>query len=270
VETDLTAPPAFDSIDWQAPWLADWRASAAALTGADWRAALNARAAEENLINARGLPLRFVAQQALPEGEAYEAYIGETGGVPTRDNLHDFFNALIWLSYPNIKRSLNAIQARELAAGGVGQTRGKLRDMATVFDENAALFACADLAAAEALRAHDWQCLFLDWRNAFGTVCEVFPFGHALLEKLTVPFKAITAHAWVVDVDAAFFQLPRMEQRNVLDVIVAHQLATGLQETGFTPLPVLGVPGWAEGQDAGYYRDKSVFRPKRNKPNTEC
>ncbi|HBZ06685.1 MAG TPA: DUF3025 domain-containing protein, partial [Massilia sp.] len=34
----------------------------------------------------------------------------------------------------------------------------------------------------------------------------------------------------------------------------------------FTPLPVLGVPGWWPEQDAAFYADTSVFRPKRVAP----
>ena len=270
MEAGLTEQPGFGSIDWRAPWLEDWRGLAQACVGTGWREALNAKAGEFAIVNARGLPLRFVAQQALPDGMAYEAFIDETGCVPTRANLHDFLNALVWLRYPAIKRGLNAIQARELAEGGVGQTRGRLRDMATLFDENAALFACADAALAEALRAHEWEALFIGARASFGVHCGAFLFGHALLEKLTAPFKAITAHAWVVEVEAGFFQQSRMEQRGLLDAVVARQLETALPGSGFTPLPVLGLPGWAAGQDEAYYRDQNVFRPKRNKTNLEC
>ncbi|HEX7644025.1 MAG TPA: DUF3025 domain-containing protein [Burkholderiaceae bacterium] len=269
MEAGLTEQPEFGTIAWSAPWLEDWRSWAPDCAGNGWRDALNAMARAMDLRNAGGLPLRFVEQSALPESAAYEAFIHDNGDVPTRANLHDFFNALIWLSYPRIKRGLNAIQARELAAAGVGKTRGSVRDAATLFDENAALFACADPAIVAALRAHEWENLFIERRAAFGMQCAAFPFGHALLEKLTAPFKAITAHAWVVETDAAFFRLSREEQRRRLDRIVADQLEAGLPGAGFTPLPVLGIPGWATGQDAEYYRDRSVFRPKRSRTNLE-
>jgi hypothetical protein len=48
----------------------------------------------------------------------------------------------------------------------------------------------------------------------------------------------------------------------LLDIQVAQQVEHSLSVLGFAPLPVLGVPGWAEGQDEAYYRDQSVFRPK--------
>ena len=267
--TGPTSQPEFGRISWSAPWLDDWRELAGALTGSDWRVALNAQAERANLVNACGLSLRFAGQDDLPEGTAYESFIHETGRVPTRGNLHDFFNALVWLSYPRIKRGLNAIQACELATAGIGQTRGSVRDAATLFDENAVLFASADAALAAALRAHEWEALLFERRTAFGVQCAVFPFGHALLEKLTAPFNAITAHAWLVDVSREFFAMPRARQRVHLDEVVAQKLHDGLPGAGFTPLPVLGVPGWAAGQDAEYYRDQSVFRPRRSQMKRE-
>jgi len=42
-------------------------------------------------------------------------------------------------------------------------------------------------------------------------------------------------------------------------------LDAGLSPAHFTPLPILGVPGWWEQQDEGFYADTGVFRPKRNR-----
>lgn len=259
----------FDRIDCGAPWLLGQLAGVMAplMLAPDWRVALNDQA--HGLRNHRGLPLEFVEQAALPADTAYEAFISETGKVPTRDNLHDFFNAVSWLAHPQIKQTLNAVQARELSQQ-VGQVRGKVRDGATLFDENAALFACSDESMIEALRGHRWMELFVERREAFGAACKVFLFGHALLEKLTAPYKAITAHAWVVRVGPAFFAMNESAQRLYLDTQVAQDLMRGLVPADFAPLPVLGVPGWAEGQDEAYYLDQAVFRPKRhasaNKP----
>ncbi len=80
---------------------------------------LNDEARAERLATGRGLPLRFIAQAALPAGIAYETHIAETGAVPTRHNLHDFFNALVWFAYPRIKAALNARQAAAIDAAGV-------------------------------------------------------------------------------------------------------------------------------------------------------
>lgn len=48
-------------------------------------------------------PVQFVPQHSLPPGEAYEAFIRRTGLVPTRDNLHDLFNGLVWQRFPRAK-----------------------------------------------------------------------------------------------------------------------------------------------------------------------
>ena len=39
--------------------------------------------------------VRFVPQEELPAGMAYEQFIYDTRQVPTRSNWHDFFNGLM-------------------------------------------------------------------------------------------------------------------------------------------------------------------------------
>jgi len=260
----------FDEIDWSRPWYDSVRPAferldlgALGLTGA-----LNAGAAALALVNQRGQSIRFVPQADLPEGRAYEEFIGATGGVPTRENLHDFFNGLVWLSFPRIKLQLNALQAAQIALAGVGKSRGAARDAATIFDENCALLVVRrderGRALEAALRAHRWTEALYERRAAFGRAAQVWLFGHALMEKLVAPRKAITAHTRVVQADEAYFELGRDQQRAWIDEQVAATLAAeALNTSCFTPLPVLGVPGWWDGQDDGFYADTSVFRPKR-------
>ena len=260
----------FDQIDWMHRWYDSVRPAyeqrdfdALELTGA-----LNAGAASLALVNAQGRPIRFVPQSELPEGRAYEEFIAASGCVPTRENLHDFFNGLVWLTFPRIKLQLNALQAAQIALAGVGKSRGPARDGATIFDENCALLIVregADGAAlVQALRSHRWSEALYERRAQFGQDAQVWLFGHALMEKLAAPRKAITAHTLVVQADDAYFALGHDEQRAWIDAHVADRLAAeGLSTASFTPLPVLGVPGWWGGQDAAFYADASVFRPKR-------
>ncbi|KQQ33131.1 hypothetical protein ASF61_13520 [Duganella sp. Leaf126] len=256
-------------IDWSQPWYASVRDVGEGLrSGRHFRDSFSAQAAALGLRNHAGLPLSFVPQEALPDGTAYEAFIGATGGVPTRDNLHDFFNGLVWLSFPRIKVQLNALQAAQIARDGVGRSRGPARDGATIFDENAALLVVRDGAAGQALtaalREHRWRAAFLDQRARFGADAEVWLFGHALMEKLVAPRKAITAHTRVVRAGDAFFGLGHAARRAWIDAAVAHELATQTLTTAdFMPMQVLGVPGWWPGQDADFYDDASVFRPPR-------
>ena len=261
-----------ETIDWSRPWLAPLRHRAASLlTAPDWRAACNDAAAQADLRNHRGLPLTFVAQSELPPNVAYETHISNSGQVPTRANLHDFFNALMWLAQPLSKARLNAIQAAEIVAhcphttaGSALSVRGKVRDRATIFDENAAVLLSADPSIEAALRAHRWPDVFVRRRDAFGQRCELHLFGHALLEKLVTPYKAITAHVWILPVAVDHFILLSPAQRHAaIDAQLAAALAAGLLQQPSTPLPVLGVPHWWPQQDAAFYADTTVFRPRR-------
>ena len=240
------------TVDWGQPWLTHLKASGEQVTQA----------------LASGLPLhlalgtvhsdgvRFVPQQQLPEGEAYERFIFNTGQCPTRDNLHDFFNGLCWITFPQTKKKLNQLQAAEIAKAGVQPLRGPVRDALTVFDENAA-FLIAPQPLWDALLARDWHLLFITlrplWREA-----QLVLFGHALLEKLVCPRKAVTAHVYLAQ--------PAMNSiatTNELDSwIAASMSAEKLTAKPFTPLPVLGVPGWwPENENFSFYNDSVVFRP---------
>lgn len=279
------AAPFLTGIDWSRPWLAHVQAIGQEVaSAADWREALNARAGQRQLTNRRGLPVRFVPQADLPAGVAYETFIHDTGCVPTRDNLHDFFNALVWLTFPQVKVQLNALQAAEIeksrqvlsgepdergdavapATGRTASMRGKVRDAATIFDENAALLVTADQALVEALRTHAWQDAFVTRGAAFWQSSRVFLFGHALMEKLVMPYKSITGHMWVIGPETQTLStLPVPATCHQIDDLLAKRLEQGLTTSEFSPLPILGLPGWWPEQGEDFYQDTTVFRPRR-------
>ena len=264
--------PGFADIDWSLPWFAQFagrgvRWQQAALTGyAALLAEMNADAQQCGQTTGRGQRLGFIAQDDLPPGAAYEAHIASTGCVPTRHNLHDFFNASVWFAFPRIKAALNTRQSTAIDALGVGPTRGGVRDALTLFDENALLFACADPALGTALRGFDWSTLLVASRAAWGARCEVRCIGHALLEKLISPYKACTGHSWIVDVPGEYFSWPRASRDAWLDEATSTALLSTEELTSrlFAPLPVLGIPGWwAENEAPSFYDDRAVFRAGR-------
>ena len=262
------------AIGWAQPWMTSLCDSGEALCrpGIDWRSAVNAIARSCMLATENGHLIEFVAQSELPVHASYEAFIHATGKVPTRDNLHDFLNALIWLHYPLVKARLNAMQAADIASTrsptatqllSAPARRSRHRDALTLFDENAVLVATSDWSLNSLLRQHAWSDLFVDRRAMLGTCYDVFPFGHALIEKLVVPYKAITAHAWLILVEPQFFEQSTSDKVRYLDQTIARQLDGSLQTLSLTPLPVLGVPGWWPAQNAAFYADQDVFRPLR-------
>jgi hypothetical protein len=260
-----------EGVDWSAPWLDGVRDIGMQIASSDdWRIELNHQTFSRELCNHNHLPIQFVAQHELPIGASYEAHISATGCVPTRDNLHDFFNALVWLTYPRIKAQLNALQAAQIARIGIGKSRGPSRDAATLFDENAALLAVTDNPTGhelvQALRTHQWDRVFVQQRLQFKTHIVVELFGHAIMEKLVRPYKAITAHTLVCWVEPDFHHTSAAQQHAVLDNQIAAQLASHqLLPSVFSPLPILGVPDWWPNQDIEFYADTSVFRSQRQR-----
>lgn len=242
-------------IDWSAPWLSDWRAVGEPIA----QQVAGGRAQHEALNAAALSPVRFVPQADLPLGVAYEAFIGQTHQVPTREGLHDFFNALCWMHFPQAKQQLNRLQSAEIARAGVGQVRGPVRDACTVFDENAVLIQTHD-SVWQALQAHRWQDALVQQRALWADT-RVWMFGHAALEKLVQPYKSITVHLW---------RVPMGVERDALDAWLAADLqAPRLATKPFSPLPVLGVPGWwPANADPAFYEDPSVFRPPRSTSRT--
>ncbi|MBB6095954.1 hypothetical protein HNQ60_004845 [Povalibacter uvarum] len=206
-------------------------------------------AAALNSARTEPVPVRFVDPSAHLTSEAYEAFIARTATVPTRDNQHDLFNGLLWLTYPQTKRRLNLLQAQEIELRGTPGPRGPLRDALTLFDENAALLK-APVELIDSLRRRDWQRLFVSDRSLWQQA-RVSLFGHALLEKLMQPRKAITAHVWVVD--------------DMTDETLASSLTPErLTDRPFLPLPVLGIPGWwPDNEGPAFYDDPEVFRQRR-------
>ena len=202
--------------------------------------------------------VRFVPQDALPEGVAYERFVFEQRQCPTREGLHDFFNGLCWLRFPQAKRRLNELQAAQIAERGVGGVRGPVRDAITVFDENGALLD-APAPLWEALVARQWRRLFIDLRPLWDQA-RVVLFGHALLEKLAAPRMDMTAHVW-----CAPAPLSRLDQADAW--LAAALTADRLAAKPFVPLPVLGVPGWwPANADPAFYDNARVFRPARSVP----
>lgn len=251
------------SVDWQRPWLQPLAGMGQAVVQGLCRS--SAAEALNVAVATRDCPVRFVTPDAAPPGEAYEAFIRRTAQVPTRHNLHDVFNGLVWLRFPQSKAALNRLHADAIAAQGLGAVRGPVRDAITVFDENGALF-LAPLAVSAVLwpllLSRDWHSLFITHR-ALWAQAQVVLFGHALMEQMVRPRKPLTAHVWVLPFelasDAGADPIP------ALDAALAADLsAVRLKAKPFTPLPVLGIPGWwPDNELPAFYADTSVFRPSR-------
>lgn len=243
---------------------------------ADFLAHFNRLATARGLQTGQGFPLQFVPQGQRSAGRPYESHIALTGQVPTRDNLHDRFNALVWLHAPRTKARLNQLQAAELQRlGGIGP-RGSARDAATLMDENLALIVYR--SHPPLLQDRDWKRIFWDQRADWGQEWQIMVFGHALMEKLEKPYLSLTAHCICLqghstqwsEVDDALLawlesraeQTDEPEKQNPSPHRALPETPLGPQ--ALCPLPLMGIPGWhAENAAVAFYNNTQVFRPGR-------
>jgi hypothetical protein len=212
-----------------------------------------------HVTNSSGLPIRFVKSS----GENYERRIHLEGEVHTREACwHDLFNALIWMRYPKAKSFLNLRHFEEMQKED--GRRGKMRDIATLFDESGVIVASSNPSLSNMLRRFEWKSLFIDHRKRVKDEMRFYIFGHGLYEKALSPFVGLTGHAVLFPVEKSLFSLPLDEQIENLDSSfegIFSEIATPLD---LCPLPLLGVPGWAiENEDPVYYDNESYFRRGR-------
>lgn len=195
----------------------------------------------------------------VSDNENYELRAYRTGVVATRtENLHDWFNALVWLAFPRTKARLNAMHAAEIPREG--GRRGRLRDMLTLFDEGGALVVSDDAELAGLVREMRWRDLFWNSREKLKREMRFVVLGHAVLEQALAPWPGITCKAIFVSPPGSVVSPGRS-----LDAQAAEWLARcGPQATpkDLAPLPIFGYPGWLPASaNAAFYDDERYFRP---------
>ena len=204
------------------------------------------------------LPGKHLVEQdaaLLADGLHYEARIAQ-GRIATRvDNWHDLFNALVWARYPQLKQALNVQQCRHIASMPPGQ-RNRAQAALTQFDETGVIVRVRDEDVLAAWDVHDWPALFEPARWQSGDIAIAAIFGHALMEQALLPGRLLVGKCVVVhgEVDDA-----------CVDAVTA-AIAEGRAVTDplqLRPLPLAGIPGWHQGQDAAFYADAAYFRPLR-------
>jgi len=223
-----------------------------------------ARLAEDHPIaTENGRRVRFVPPQA--DGMVYECRIWETGEVETRpDNWHDFFNALVWLTFPLTKISISAAHVRAMQA--VGEGRGSRRDALTHFDECGIVVLSSRPELLDLLRGFRWKDLFAVRRAEVVAAMRFIVFGHATYEQLLAPFRGLTAKAVLHEVSDEWMAMSAAEQIVAVDRLLAADLASGryTRPRDFQPLPLLGIPGVTpDSEDPAYYDDSWQFRSGR-------
>jgi hypothetical protein len=213
-------------------------------------------------LTSRGMPLRFVAPRERTDRERryYELHIAETGEVETRpDNWHDLFNALVWITFPRAKATINSQHAAILEERGEAEAkrRSPERDALTLFDEGGVIVACADPSLTQLIAGFEWKELFWRRRAELEANMRFFAFGHALYEQALEPYLGMVAKTVFI---------PMVEGVAEADRLLAAHFADRSRfasPRSMAPMPVLGVPGWHPDTDReSFYDDPVHFRGK--------
>ncbi len=223
--------------------------------------------------NRQGKPVQFVIQDEQFDfaGEYYEQVIFNRGLIPTRsENWHDIFGGFIWCLFPKTKALLNQLHIKDIEAHGL-QARTARRDAITFLDECGVLMASSEPMLEQHLKQHAWQKIFVEQRSCWTgeqQTRRAFMFGHANYEMMTRPYVGLTGKVMVITVSQDFFNQSLQNQYAELDDKLVDLIEDGILNSNqaFSPLPLLGVPGWwSENEDFSFYDNTRYFRPAPTK-----
>ena len=221
------------------------------------------------VVNAQGLRVRFVAQEAkskkFEQGFEQRAFLNGEVQMRPRD-WHDLFNALAWMTFPTTKAVINARHYESLSAAQSGN-RAPVSDALTLFDEEGVVIVSSDAALLDLIREFRWKELFWKRREQARDRMRFMLFGHALYHKAMDPYVGMTGKAVLLHVPAEFMQLPLSAQVAQTDgLLAAYIWDRSRMNHGqeLSPLPVLGVPGWwMDNEQESFYDITGYFRPGR-------
>lgn len=212
-------------------------------------------------------------QHAFHEG--YEQRLFLKNELQTRtESWHDFFNFLVWTTFPKTKSLINQLQFQDAKQQHElhSKQRTPLQNRLTLFDENGIVIVCRSPELISLLKNREWKKLFWLRRDEVKSHMRFFIIGHSIYEKMLSPYIGMTAHGVILSfsdkknskLNSDFFHSSLAQQIKIVDEFSAEYLSemSGKEKIEkFSPLPVLGIPGWDEqNEKESYYENASYFR----------
>lgn len=207
-----------------------------------------------------------VCQSTLIESfeDQYEPRVYLKKELQTRtENWHDFFNALVWLSFPNTKKTLNSLHFDSASNRKPGTNRSTLENRITQFDECGAVIISSNKRLLELIRNHQWKELFIENKDSFASEIKCVIFGHAIFEKALTPYIGMTCHCILIE-DSNLLEEVQEANYTGLDLYLSilWQDEISVNPRRFNALPVLGIPGYWSDQSTSFYNNEKYFRLK--------
>jgi len=194
--------------------------------------------------------------------EQYEPRVFLKRELQTRTrNWHDFFNAMVWLTFPDTKNTLNELHYSEASKRAAGSNRSKLENRITQFDECGAILISNNNDLLKMVEEHQWQQLFIENKREFQNNFRCIVFGHAIFEKALAPYLGMTCHCILVNNDLLLEQCKASDYSQLDKYLSKHwREKVPISMNKFHAFPILGIPGYWHDQSSEFYSDKNYFR----------
>lgn len=222
----------------------------------------------DDVVGARAKLPRFVAQdrEQLRRFGGYEQQVAAAGAVPTRErSWHDFFNMAVWAHFPRVRWALNALHVdRTLGPVDPRNGRAPQQNAAAQFDESGMIVASADASLLSDLRALRFKRVFWQRRDELLASTRFWVIGHGTLESLLTPHLGLASKAVLLELPQTPFLRDGDELRHEVDARVAALIDDWrLAAPSLDPVPLLGIPGYADNACPDFYDDARYFRFQR-------
>lgn len=226
------------------------------------------------ILSGSGAKIKFIKQEAKSKefAQQYEPRIYLKGEVQVRENnWHDFFNTMVWLTFPKTKVVLNSIQYNNLKQRlNKSKIRNSIENALTLFDENGAVIVSCNKELIDLFKNFQWKELFWNRRKEVELQMKFFIFGHSIYEKALNPYLGMTASSVAFIVDELFLKKHIDDQLTSIDELLFNAVENGniTSPKQLAPLPILGIPGWfSDNACASYYDNKTYFRYRPKQKN---
>ncbi len=197
--------------------------------------------------------------------QRYEPCIHYSHQIQTRLSCwHDFFNALVWMSFPNLKKTITRCYVEAIDAIHSKQ-RNTLQHCLAQLDECGIVTLTASKCIADLLATHDWQQAFWHQRDLLLQSTRFVIIGHASYEKLLQPYLGLCCKNIIINVDDALIAGSIIAHNQFVDDTLSQMLNDGKVAhcRQLQPLPILGIPGWdTRNTDQAFYFNQQYFRSR--------
>ncbi len=218
----------------------------------------------------------FVPQDldAVERCGGYEQHVAHLRAVPTRaQSWHDFFNMAVWAHFPRTRWALNELHVDQ-SLGPVDPRNGRApqQNVAAQLDESGIVVASSSRDLLAELRELRFKRVFWERRDELLATTRFWVIGHGSLESLLAPHLGLASKGVLLELDRPPASEPALERnleaegalRSAIDRRVAELVRSWRDGAPLLdPVPLLGIPGYADNARGDFYDDVRYFRFER-------